>query len=102
MTNHHNDQLSDSPKDRPRDQPKDQPRDQLDKLLTDGMPKPPDHFTDTVLSRIAQQTPYDYSRPPSSSTKTVWPSLALAASALLGVFQVVGFIFGLWIPTVAG
>lgn len=96
MTNHHNDQLSDSPKD--------QPKDRIDKLLTDGMPKPPNHFADTVLSRIAQQTPYDYSRSPSPtpSTKTVWPSLALAASAVLGVFQVIGFIFGLWIPTVAG
>ena len=80
------------------------PDDPLDRLLTDSVTQPPEHFTDSVLSRIAEQTPFDYSQPrlPVSPKPSLWASIALATSTVVGVFQVIGFIFGLWLPVAAG
>lgn len=76
----------------------------IDDLLSDGLLKPPEDFTETVMDRIAQQSLSDSAQLQTLvvPSQKLWPSIAVAASALLGMFQVIGFITGIWIPVTAG
>ena len=80
----------------------------IDELLADGMLKPPEHFTETVLNTIAQQSSKDYPgtndrqlSTPTIPSRNVWASIAVSASALLGMLQLIGFIAGIWFPATA-
>lgn len=76
----------------------------IDELLSDGVLTPPDDFAEVVINRIAQSSMPDSSQLTAHHrpSQNVWPSIAVAASALLGMFQVIGFIVGIWIPVTAG
>ncbi len=82
----------------------DNDQDPLDKLLADGLVKTPVDFTETVLNRIAQEAPFDYSqrRHANSKPPSRWSSAALIASTIVGGFQIISFILGIWIPVTAG
>lgn len=94
-------------------------QDPLDKLLADGLLSPPDDFADTVMQRIERDAPYDYTQTsqadsslseiptkntsgPDRSGSALWQLVVLVASTVVGASQVIGFIFGLWIPATVG
>jgi hypothetical protein len=94
-------------------------QDPLEKLLADGLLSPSDDFADKVMQRIEREAPYDYRQSsrvnssvsessikntsgPDRSGSALWQLVALVASTVVGASQVIGFIFGLWIPATVG
>ncbi len=83
--------------------------DSLDVMLADGLVKSPDDFTKKVMHRISEHADIESSRRLTTRSligdylkNSLWPAAALATSAALGGFQVIAFIFGIWIPATAG
>lgn len=77
---------------------------ELDSRLASPLVKPPDDFAESVINYIShQQYPADTRTPAKpGSIGFIWPSAALTTGAAIGVFQVISFIFGVWIPVTAG
>ncbi|MEM7255846.1 MAG: hypothetical protein AAF404_00500 [Pseudomonadota bacterium] len=81
----------------------DKDNDWLDNLLSDNPVTPPDHFADSVMSKLSSEPVINQTLPAATPAhQSIWPPLALAASSVLGMIQIVGYIFGLWIPATAG
>lgn len=85
------------------------PKDALDRLLADSLLQPPDNFSETVMRKIERDVPYNYAQHSLTETTRAeasrplfWQAVALVASTIVGASQVIGFIFGLWIPATVG
>ena len=82
----------------------DKHNDSLDGLLAQNLVTPPDHFTDKVITRLADQLPVNYTARTtrSSGRQRLWPTAAIATGAAVGFLQIISFIFGIWIPATVG
>lgn len=83
--------------------------DELDMLLQNDLLHPPPDFTQRVMQRI-QALPHSASlaATPAQARSTHWSRLrwlatatGLVGSGLLGLSQLAGFVFGLWLTTSA-
>jgi hypothetical protein len=83
--------------------------DELDLLLQNDLLQPPPDFTQRVMQRI-QSLPRSASpaATPAQAQSTRWRRLrwlaaatGLVGSGLLGLSQLAGFVFGLWLTTSA-
>ena len=70
----------------------------LEKLLVSGPLKVPENFAQQVMQRI-DELPLPI-HPPQSLEWLQW--LALVGGAILGVTQLAGFVFGIWVAATAG
>lgn len=70
----------------------------LEKLLESGLLKVPENFAQQVMQRI-DELPLPI-HPPQSLEWLRW--LALVGGAILGVTQLAGFVFGIWVAVTAG
>ncbi|WP_020395649.1 hypothetical protein [Thiolinea disciformis] len=70
--------------------------DPLDDLLAQTLMKPPATFTQTVMQRIT------YLPQPVKKTGQYLQWLALLGAVALGLEQVLGFMFGIWLVSSAG
>lgn len=81
---------------------------QLDALLSEGLVKAPDHFSDQLVHRISLEIDSDHqsqssrSATPPKVTTPLWQWLALGTASVAGVIQMTGFVFGVWVATAAG
>ncbi len=78
--------------------------DSLDSLLTRNLVTPPENFTDTVISKLSDQSTINVEKVASyrSARPLFWPTAAIATGTAVGVIQVISFIFGIWIPATVG
>ena len=83
--------------------------DELDLLLQNDLLRPPPDFTQRVMQRI-QSLPHGTSpaATPAHAQSTRWSRLrwlaaatGLVGSGLLGLSQLAGFVFGLWVTAAA-
>ncbi|WP_322628882.1 hypothetical protein [Halothiobacillus sp.] len=77
--------------------------DELDRLLARDLLDVPDDFERTVMARI-HELPDPVARVPArqSPKATHWlAGLALAGGAAVGLLQLLGFVFGIWMATSA-
>ena len=77
--------------------------DELDRLLARDLLNVPDDFERTVMARI-HELPDPVAPVPArkSSKATHWlAGLALAGGAAVGLLQLLGFVFGIWMATSA-
>lgn len=77
--------------------------DELDRLLARDLLNVPDDFERTVMARI-HELPDPVVRVPTrrSPKATHWlAGLALAGGAAVGLLQLLGFVFGIWMATSA-
>jgi len=72
--------------------------DDLEKLLESGPLKVPENFAQQVMQRI-DELPLSI-QPLQPLEWLQW--LALAGSAILGMAQLAGFVFGIWVAVTAG
>lgn len=81
----------------------DKNHDPLDSLLAKNLVTPPHNFSARVLEEISPQSPNQHSKTtPDTSMKKFWTFVALASGTMAGGFQIIAFIFGIWIPTTVG
>jgi hypothetical protein len=73
--------------------------DPIEDLLQNGLLNPPDHFATAVMARVAA---LPVPLPRQTPQRTVLQWLALAGAGLVGVGQLVSFMFGVWAATAAG
>ena len=78
---------------------------QLDTLLSDGLVKAPDDFSNQLVQKIAASKQMTANGLPSTSRNVdtpLWQWIALGTAGVAGLGQLVGFIFGVWVATAAG
>jgi hypothetical protein len=76
----------------------------LDQFLASDLLEVPEGFAQTVMSRVHElPLPLIAELPPTADQPKEWLQwLALIGSAILGVAQLSGFIFGIWAASTVG
>lgn len=78
----------------------------LDRLLLEAGPEVPDDFAARVLSGLPQRPdPAGLAPAITRAPRTVWrvlQALALTGTGLLGLSQLLAYLFGVWLATAAG
>lgn len=73
----------------------------IDTLMREGFHEPPTDFTEQVMAAIsAEPRPVFATRKSPLAGK--WQDIALASASLLGLAQLVAFMFGIWLSASAG
>lgn len=72
----------------------------FEELLKDGLFDPSDDFVDRVMAKIAEQPLPDFpAHTHQARERILW--LPLICASLYGIFQLVTFMFGIWLATSA-
>jgi hypothetical protein len=76
----------------------------LDQLLASDLLEVPQGFAQTVMARVRElPLPLNAELPPTADQPKEWLQwLSLIGSAILGVAQLSGFVFGIWAASAVG